>query len=231
MLETKEPMLTRTASIVILLGTSVAAGAQTPAGKPKHEPSDHMSHRFENAEQYARSFDDPARDAWQMPDKVIAALKLKDGQTVADVGSGTGYFAARIARLHPKVQVVGSDLEASMVEYLKNRAKKESLPNVSSIQSAEDSPNLPAPVDMVLIVDTYHHLPNRPDYFRRLQKSLKPGGRVAIVDFRPDATMGPNKEFKFPAERIRGEMAEAGYRQTEDLNFLPQQHFLIFAPR
>lgn len=225
-------MLSRTVSIALFLSTSVVANAQTPTGgTSQHGGSDHMSHRFENAEQYAKSFDDPARDAWQMPEKVIAALKLKDGQTVADLGSGTGYFAVRLARLHPRVQVIGSDLEASMVDYLKERAKRESLPNVSSIQSAEDSPNLPAPVDVVLIVDTYHHLPNRPDYFRRLRKSLKPGGRVAIVDFRPDATMGPSKEFRFPADKIRAEMAEAGYAQAEDLTFLPQQHFLIFAPR
>ena len=217
-------------ALVSLFVLAADARAQAPAhDKTKGGQADHMSHRFENAEEYAKRFDDPARDAWQMPDRVIAALKLKDGQAIADVGSGTGYFAVRIARAHPKVEVIGSDIEASMVDYLRVRAKKEALPNILSVQSAADSPNLPAPVDVVLIVDTYHHLPNRTDYFRRLQQSLKPGGRVAIVDFRPEATMGPKKEFRFPAEKIRAEMTEAGFVQVENHGFLPQQHFLVFA--
>jgi len=225
-------MLKRTIAFTSFLAVAVTANAQAPApahDKAQHGQADHMSHRFENAEAYAKTFDDPARDAWQMPEKVIAALKLKDGQAIADLGSGTGYFAVRIARAHPKVEVIGSDIEASMVQYLRDRAKKEALANIASVQSAADSPNLKAPVDVVLIVDTYHHLPNRADYFRRLQQSLKPGGRVAIVDFRPEATMGPKKEFRFPAEKIRSEMAEAGFAQAEDHSFLPQQHFLIFA--
>ena len=116
-----------------------------------------------------------------------------------------------------------------MVAHLRDRAKKEALPNIVSVQSTADSPNLKAQVDVVLIVDTYHHLPDRADYFRRLQQSLKPGGRVAIVDFRPEATMGPQKEFRFPAEKIRAEMAEAGFAQVEEHSFLPQQLFLVFA--
>ncbi len=220
----------RMIAVVSLLAVGVVARAQAPDHeKAKGGQSDHMSHRFENAEEYAKRFDDPARDSWQMPERVIAALKLKDGQALADVGSGTGYFAVHIARSNPKVQVYGSDIEASMAHYLRDRAKKEALPNVVSVQSAPDSPNLPAPVDVVLIVDTYHHLPNRVDYFRRLQRSLKPLGRVAVVDFRPEATMGPKKEFRFPAEKIRGEMAEAGFALVEDHTFLPQQHFLVFA--
>jgi cyclopropane fatty-acyl-phospholipid synthase-like methyltransferase len=227
-------MIERTLAFASFLAVAAGAGAQPPApahDKAKHGQADHMSHRFENAEEYAKRFDDPARDAWQMPEKVIAALALKDGQTLVDIGSGTGYFAVRIARAHPKAQVIGSDIEGSMVQYLRDRAKKEGLANVVSVQSAADSPNLKAPVDVVLIVDTYHHLPNRAHYFRRLQSSLKPGGRVAIVDFRPEATMGPNKEFRFTAEKIRAEMAEAGFAQVEEHSFLKQQHFLIFAVR
>ncbi len=77
---------------------------------------DHMEHRFDNAEQWARSFDDPARDAWQMPDRVIGALDIKPGQIVADVGAGTGYFTVRLAK-SPASKVYGVDIEKSMVEY------------------------------------------------------------------------------------------------------------------
>jgi SAM-dependent methyltransferase len=82
----------------------------------------------------------------------------------------------------------------------------------------------------VLVVDTYHHLPNRPAYFRELQKSLAPGGRVAIIDFRKDSPEGPPPEFRFEADQIVGEMTQAGYRLDAKHDFLPRQHFLVFRP-
>jgi SAM-dependent methyltransferase len=83
-------------------------------------------------------------------------------------------------------------------------------------------------VDVVLVVDTYHHLPNRPVYFRELRRSLKPGGRVAIVDFRKDAPDGPPAHFRFTPEQIAAEMKEAGYRLEATHDFLPRQHFMVF---
>ena len=80
----------------------------------------------------------------------------------------------------------------------------------------------------MLVVDTYHHLPNRPAYFRDLRKSLKPGGRVAIVDFRKDAPDGPPVHFRFTPQQIQDEMKQAGYQLDVAHDFLPRQHFLIF---
>lgn len=193
----------------------------------QHHP-DHMDHRFENPAEWAKSFDNPARDAWQMPDKVIAALHLKPGQSVADLGAGTGYFTMRLAKSDPSLHVLGVDIEQSMVDYLQARAAKERLTNVQAVKASADAANLPAPVDLILIVDTYHHLPQRTAYFRRLADSLKPEGRIAIIDFKPDAHMGPPKEFRLTAEQIRTELAPAGFRMTEQLAFLPEQQFLIF---
>jgi len=193
--------------------------------------ADHMNHRFDNAAEWAKTFDDPARDAWQMPDKVIAALNLQAGQAVADVGSGTGYFSVRIAKSSPTLKVYGVDIEPSMVDYLRTRAAKEHLSNITAVQAQADSPNLPVAVDLVLIVDTYHHIPNRVDYFRKLATSLKAGGRVAVIDFKPDASMGPPKDFRLTAKKIRTELAQAGFQQVEKFDFLPQQQFLIFAKR
>jgi ubiquinone/menaquinone biosynthesis C-methylase UbiE len=187
-----------------------------------------MEHSFDNPEQSAKSFDDPARDAWQMPDRVIAALALKRGQVVADVGAGTGYFTVRLAKAPATPKVYGVDIEPKMVSYLRNRATKEGLHNVIAVQGAADTPNLPEPVDVVLIVDTYHHIGEREAYFRKLAKSLKPGGRVAIIDFRPDWEQGPPKEFRFPPAKIKAEMSAAGYKVAAEHNFLPRQQFLIF---
>lgn len=193
--------------------------------------ADHLDHRFENAEEYAKTFDDPARDEWQMPERVIAALELKSGQAVADIGAGTGYFSVRLAKSNTGNRVYGVDIEVSMVDYLRSRANREGLSNFTAIQARQDSANLPDPVDLALFVDTFHHIPSRPAYFRELSASLKPGGRVAIIDFKPEATMGPPKEFRFTAEKIREELAQAGFRQVEQFDFLPQQHFLIFSKR
>jgi ubiquinone/menaquinone biosynthesis C-methylase UbiE len=192
---------------------------------------DHMEHRFDNPQQLAKSFDDPARDAWQMPDRVIAALGLKQGGIVADIGAGTGYFTVRLAKSDAKPKVYAVDIEPSMVNYLKDRAAKEGLNNVVAVQAAAETPNLPEPVDVVLLVDTFHHIGGREVYFRNLAKSLKPGGKVAIIDFRPGVPDGPPKEFHFTPEQVKSEMSKAGYKLTAQPDFLPRQQFLIFASR
>ena len=172
---------------------------------------------------------DPARDAWQMPDRVVEALGLKRGQIVADIGAGTGYFTVRLAKSEAAPKVYAVDIEPSMVSYLRERAGQEQLNNVVAVQAAADTPNLPEAVDLVLIVDTYHHIGGRDVYFRKLAKSLKPGARVAIIDFKPDSPEGPPKEFRFTPEQVKSEMSKAGYMLTAQHDFLPRQHFLIFA--
>jgi cyclopropane fatty-acyl-phospholipid synthase-like methyltransferase len=205
------------------------AGAVALGQSKQHDKShaDHMEHHFDPKES-AKSFDDPARDAWQMPDRVIAALNLKRGQSVADIGAGTGYFSVRLAKSAPAPKVYAVDIEPAMVSYLRERAAKEGLNNMVGIQAAADQPNLPEPVDVVIVVDTYHHIGSRETYFRKLAKSIKPGGRVAIIDFKSDSPEGPPKEFRFPLEQFKSEMGKAGYKLAAQHDFLPRQHFLIF---
>jgi ubiquinone/menaquinone biosynthesis C-methylase UbiE len=210
---------------LFLLAVAVAL-SQSKDQEKAH--ADHMEHHFDPKES-AKSFDDPARDAWQLPDRVIAALNLKPGQIVADIGAGTGYFSVRLAKSEAVPKVYAADIEPSMVSYLRERAAREGLNNVTAIQAAADRPNLPEPVDLILIVDTYHHNGDREVYFRRLTKSLRPGGRVAIIDFKPDSPEGPPKEFRFPLEKFQSEMGKAGYKLAAQYNFLPRQQFLIFA--
>jgi SAM-dependent methyltransferase len=128
----------------------------------------------------------------------------------------------------PGVSVFAVDIEPKMVEYLGQRAAKEKLSNVTPVLAGAASPNLPEPVDVLLVVDTFHHLPNRPAYFREVRKALKPGGRVAIVDFRKDSPEGPPVHFRFTPQQIQDEMKQAGYELEATHDFLPRQHFLIF---
>jgi len=217
-------MLTLTvATAFCAAAASVALLAQQPGAKP-----DHMQHRFDDPAKFAKSFDDPKRDEWQMPSKVIDALGLRAGMLVADIGAGTGYFSMRLARLSPGLTVYAVDIEPKMVEHLTQRAATEQLKNVSAVLAIPASPNIPMAVDVVLIVDTYHHIGSRAAYFRDLRKALKPSGRIAIVDFKKDSPEGPPVEFRFTAEQIEAEMKQAGFRLDAKHDFLPRQHFLIF---
>ena len=207
-----------------------AQQAPSPAGAAAQQPAHgaHMEHRFDDPERYAKSFDDPARDAWQMPDRVIAALALTPGQAVADLGAGTGYFTVRLARAAARPKVYAVDIEKAMLDYVAQRAAREGLTNVVAVQGSATATNLPEPVDVVLVVDTYHHIPDRPAFFRELRKSMKPAARLAIVDFRKGAPEGPPEEFRFTAEQISAELRQAGFKLHGQHDFLPRQLFLIY---
>ncbi len=214
--------------------SAVGAVLLTPACQHGPSPQHHgdgMHHRFNDAQSWAARFDAPDRDAWQQPDAVIRALALAPDAVVADVGSGTGYFAVRLARAVPSGTVYGADVEPDMVAYLRERAGKEALPNLISVQATADSPGLTTAVDLVLLVDTYHHLGNRPAYLRQLAGSLKPNARVAVIDFRRGQPMGPPDAHKLNPEEVEAEFREAGYALQQNHAFLPNQYFLVFARR
>lgn len=205
---------------------AVSLGACAHPAKAGH--AEGMHHRFDDPEKWAKVFEDPERDSWQRPDEVLAALALDESASAADLGSATGYFAVRLAKKLTRGRVYGVDIEPAMVAFLADRARKEGLANLESVLGTESGANLPALVDMVLVVDTYHHVDRRPDYFRRLGKDLRPGGRVAIVDFRKGQPLGPPDEFKVDPEVVVSEMAQGGFVLLARHDFLPAQHFLVF---
>jgi SAM-dependent methyltransferase len=190
--------------------------------------ADHFGRHFSDADEWAKSFDDPARDEWQMPARVVDALQLKSGELVADIGAGTGYFTVRLAKSPASPTVYAVDIEPSMVEYVKQRAAREGLKNVVPVQAGADRTNLPEPVDLVLIVDTYHHIPDRVAYFTALKARMKPGARLAIIDFRKDSPSGPPVEFRFTPDEIGAELANAGFALRTSHDFLPRQVFLVY---
>jgi SAM-dependent methyltransferase len=191
---------------------------------------DAHQHRFKDAERWARVFDDPARAAWQKPDEVIGALGLASDAKVADIGAGTGYFSSRLARAVPGGRVYAVDAEPDMVRYLGDRAKREGLANLVPVQAGSRDPMLPEPVDLALLVDVYHHVPARVQYFEGLRGRLRPNGRLAIVDFRLDSPRGPPRAARIAPERVKEELGRAGYALVAEHGFLPDQYFLVFAP-
>ena len=213
----------RLAPTLALLAVAALAGAacaQAPA----------TQHQFGDAARWTPIFDDPRRDAWQKPHEVIERLALKPDAIVADIGAGTGYFTVRLARMLPKATVYAADIESDMVKHLGERAQREKLTNVRVVQSSLDDARLPEPVDLALLVDAYHHIDDRRAYFGKLKSRLKPGGRVAIIDFTLDAEMGPPPRARVAPERVKAELAAAGFRLAEEYGFLDNQYFLVFAP-
>jgi SAM-dependent methyltransferase len=187
-------------------------------------------HGFGNAEQWSKVFDDPERDAWQKPHEVIQALALKPDAVVADIGAGTGYFSVRLAHMLPRGRVYAVDTEPDMVKHLAARARKEGLRNLTVIPASPDNPRLPVRADLILFVDVYHHVEDRASYFPRLRASLRPGGRVAIIDFRLDSPVGPPRAARVAPDQVKAEFSRAGYALEREHGFLPHQYFLVFRP-
>jgi SAM-dependent methyltransferase len=218
-------IVTRLATVA-LLALAARAAAQ-PHAHDTHGDAATAHHRFTGVETWVEHFEDPARDAWQQPDRVVAALVDRNDLVVADIGSATGYFPVRFARACPAGRVFGVDIEPEMIWHLNDRARREGLTNLVSILAAPDDPHLPAPVDLVFLCNTYHHIDGRVAYFERLQNQLRPEGRVAVVDFRPASDRGPR--HKLAREKVVAEMEAAGYALVEEHGFLPDQYLLVFA--
>jgi ubiquinone/menaquinone biosynthesis C-methylase UbiE len=208
---------------------AIDQAAHQGAGTVTSAAPDHLKHQFDNPSEWAKSFDDPARDDWQMPARVIDALQLTPGMKVADVGAGTGYFTMRLAKAPAAPTVYAVDIEKGMVEHIQQRAMHDGLTNIVGVLAGADRSNLPEPVDLVLMVDTYHHIPNRVAYFNALKSHMKPGARLAIIDFRKGAPAGPPEEFRFTAEQISAELAQAGFALQTSHDFLPRQLFLVYS--
>jgi len=187
-------------------------------------------HSFGGAENWAQVFDDPKRDATQKPHEVIMALALKPDAVVADIGSGTGYFSVRFAHAVSKGRVYGVDTEPDMVKYLAERVKREKIGNVTAIAGKTDDPRLPQKVDLIVMVDVFHHIADRATYLKKLQGYLKPGGRIAIIDFRMDSPDGPPRSARIAPDRVNAEFKAAGYALAQEHAFLPNQYFLVFQP-
>ncbi len=212
------PLLIATASTIPLVSCA--------AGHAHHAHHGGMQHRFDDAEKWAKMFDSPERDAWQRPDEVIALVQPMPGQTVADVGAGTGYFLGRLSQAVGKDgRVLGVDIEPDMVAYMTSRAQKEGWSNVEAVLGATDAPNLPAAaIDRILIVDTWHHIGARGAYAAKLREALVPGGAVFIVDFTLDTERGPPKEHRLSPEAVIAELKEGGLEAELLTETLPDQY-------
>jgi arsenite methyltransferase len=196
------------------------------------EPHEHHHHPPADLKAYVAELEDPGRDAWQQPDRVVAALALRPGMAVADVGAGTGYFTRRFASaVAPGGRVLALDTEDGMLAELRRRAPD--TPGIETRRVPPDHPGLaPASVDLVFICNTGHHLPDRVRYYGRLREALRPGGRLVLVDFHKRALpVGPPPERKLSRDETLAEAERSGFRLAREHEFLPYQYFLELVPR
>ena len=185
-----------------------------------------LVHGFDGAEKWARRFESPERDAYQQPAKVIEALMLSPGMAVADVGTGTGYFLPYLAEAGGgEGRVLAVDISPDMIRWVRARAEREGLTRVEPRLALLDDPLLErGSLDRVLVVNTWHHIPERVAYARRLAAALRPGGMVVVVDFKLASEQGPPKEHKLAPSVVVDELTEAGLEVRLDEALLPEQY-------
>ncbi len=211
----KSNLATTTGLVILLLSTAVAE-------PPRHLP------RYD-FETFRARMEDPGRAQWQKPDEVVHRLQLRPGQRVADIGAGTGYFTALLARaVGSGGRVYAVDIDPQAVRYMRDRFRGGKFRQVRVIQATPDDPKLPRPVDLIFVCDTWHHIDDRAAYARQLRRYLTKHGRLVVVDFKVDAdpNLGPPREMRLSPEQIADELRQSGFTVTYEPDFLPQQYVL-----
>ncbi len=202
--------------------------APPPAEHAHHAGGDDavVHHSFSDADRWVKVFDDPARADWQKPAELVAALDLEPGSTVADIGAGTGYFNHYLAAaVGPEGSVIAIDIEPSMVEHMTHRAEHEGTPQVEARLGQPSDPGLaPGEADVVMLVDTYHHIDGRVAYFSALRDAVAPGGRLVVVDFKQgELPVGPPPAHRIAQDQVAAELTDAGWTVGDSLDVLPYQ--------
>ena len=196
-----------------------------------HRDMQEMHRLHQDSKVYIAMLDDPKRDAYQKPHEVITALKLKDGEVIADIGAGSGYFTFRFAHhVGDGGRVYAVDVSPEMIVHLNRRIRDLKLNNVVSILAAPDDPLLPdASIDRFFICDTWHHIGRHDQYLALLKKMLKPGGQVVMLDFKKVETpVGPPVEMRIARDDLVKEMEANGFHVEAEHTFLPYQYFIVF---
>jgi len=181
-----------------------------------------------SADEYIKLLESERRIGGLQVDKVIEALKVKADDRVCDLGAGSGLFTRPMARrAHGKGVVYAVDIDPELLKHVERTAQEQKLSNIKPILASETDPKLPEPVDLIAIIDTLHHIGNQAAYLKGLKKYLKPGGRVAVIDFSRDWPAGHEKMI-YTVNDLDGWMAGAGFKRVEQHDFLDNNFFVVY---
>jgi ubiquinone/menaquinone biosynthesis C-methylase UbiE len=178
--------------------------------------------------------DRPEREEEEQPDKALEAISIRRGMIVADVGSGSGFMSFKMAKLvGPSGKVYANDIQPEMLEILKARARQNKITNVETVLGTDRDPKLPAgTIDLILLVDVYHEFSHPQAMLDRMRESLKPGGRLVLLEYRKeDPTVPIRPEHKMSVAEVKAELEPEGFQFDQTIEVLPRQHILIFRPR
>jgi ubiquinone/menaquinone biosynthesis C-methylase UbiE len=179
-------------------------------------------------EQYARMLESRERVEHMQVERVVAALGLTPGQTVADLGSGSGLFTRPLARAAgPGGVAYAVDIDATLLAIVQRAADEAHIANLRTVQAAPDDPKLPGPVDLIFICDAFHHLPDKPAYAKTLARYVKPGGRVAVIDFAAHWPPG-HEAMQFTVDQLDGWMTAAGFTRQQSFDFPEDSFFVVY---
>lgn len=194
-------------------------------GEHKHGSANEFMHQSPVAELIER-FEAPERDTYQQPDKVMAYLGDISDKKIMDIGAGSGYFSVRLAE--KGAAVIAADVDDEFLAYIEKRTSKAALTNIETRKIPYDAPSLKEQeVDMVLIVNTYHHIENRTDYFSKVKAGLRENGELVVIDFfAVETPVGP-KHHKIAIDTVVDELKKAGFTSFEvEVDLLPYQYLI-----
>lgn len=167
------------------------------------------------------------------PEEILKTLTLKQGQKIADIGAGGGYFSLKFAEAVGKQGIVYAvDIDPGKIEFIRKSVAEKGLDNVKVILARVETPTLPEKIDLIFLLNVYHHISNRVEYFSRLKEFLEPGGRVAIIEHNRGRRFSLHRIFerRVTRETVVEELTKAGYSILENIDFLPDQSFTVFFP-
>ena len=181
-----------------------------------------------SAEEYIKLLESERRIEGLQVAKVVEALKVRPDDRVCDLGSGSGLFTRPLARkAGGKGVVYAVDIDSELLKHVERTAQEQKLANIKPILASETDPKLPEPVDLITIIDTLHHIGNRGEYLKGLKKYLRPGGRVAVIDFSRDWPAGHEK-MAYTVGDLDGWMNAAGFKRVEQHDFLDNNFFVVY---
>jgi ubiquinone/menaquinone biosynthesis C-methylase UbiE len=187
---------------------------------------------MEKAYAKAEMFNKKAKKWKSRPDQVVEVLSLQSGQNIADLGSGGGYFSMRFSnKVGTQGKIYALDTNADFLNFIEENVKEQAIQNIKTAHIKNDKIEVPLKsIDLFFVRSVYHHLSNRPTYFKKLGKFLKDDGRIAIIEYTKKGFFSFHKLFghNVPKEIIIKEMTEAGYHIDTSFDFLPYQSFTIF---
>jgi ubiquinone/menaquinone biosynthesis C-methylase UbiE len=202
------------AAIVIAMAFSVSAPSR--AQQAQRTP-----------EEYAKFLEGAERVARMQVPRVVEALGVTSGMTVADIGSGSGLFTRPIAKAAAPGAVYAVDIDQALLDIVARSARDAGLSNVKTVRGAAADPHLPGRVDLIFVCDALHHIANQGEYLKTLRKYLAPGGRVAVIDF-SDRWPDGHESMRYSAAQFERWMREAGYTRQTSFDWLENSFFVVY---